>query len=81
MFKPALTPNSAACFSSLANPCGIISVTEFQSLTTKPSNCNCFLRISVSNFLSPEAGIPFVSLKEVITVWLPASKADLNGGK
>ncbi|MNF83619.1 hypothetical protein D3C84_659440 [compost metagenome] len=81
MSSPAEADLRAASFSSAAKPCGIISVTEFQSLTTKPSYFHSSRNIFLSKKLFPEAGTPFRSLNEVINVAAPDFAAASKGFK
>ena len=81
MSSPASIAFRAASFRSSAKPCFIISVTEPQSETTTPSNFHSLRRIPFNSFLFPVAGIPSLSLNEVIILEQLAFIAFSKGGR
>ena len=81
MSQPAIAARRPASLLSFAIRCLAISLTEPQSLTTKPVNPHSPFKTSLKRGLWAVAGIPFISLKAFIKVPTPASTAARNGGK
>ncbi len=81
MSLPAIIAFCAASLAFFANPQGIISAIEPQSLTTKPLYPHLPFKISRCKYEFPVAGTPFKVLKEFMKVATLASAAALNGGR